>query len=54
MELAVHDWLVEWGSYDRTVYDNPNHSGRTGYRDPWGMLVGATATVWATPAPSSF
>ena len=40
MELAVHDWLVEWGSYDRTVYDNPNHSGRTGYRDPWGMLVG--------------
>ena len=36
MELAVHDWLVEWGSYDRTVYDNPNHSGR----DPWGMLVG--------------
>lgn len=39
-ELAVHDWLVEWGSYDRTVYDNPNHSGRTGYRDPWGMLVG--------------
>ncbi len=40
MELAVHDWLVEWGSYDRTVYDNLNHSGRTGYRDPWGMLVG--------------
>ena len=40
MELAVHDWLVEWGSYDRTVYDNPNHSGRTGYRNPWGMLVG--------------
>ena len=40
MELAVHDWLVEWGSYDRTVYDNPNHRGRTGYRDPWGMLVG--------------
>lgn len=40
IELAVHDWLVEWGSYDRTVYDNPNHSGRTGYRDPWGMLVG--------------
>lgn len=40
MELAVHDWLVERGSYDRTVYDNPNHSGRTGYRDPWGMLVG--------------
>ena len=40
MELAVHDWLGEWGSYDRTVYDNPNHSGRTGYRDPWGMLVG--------------
>ena len=40
MELAVHDWLVEWGSYDRTVYDNPNHSGRTGYRDPWGMMVG--------------
>ena len=40
MELAVHDWLVEWGSYDRTVYDNPNHIGRTGYRDPWGMLVG--------------
>ena len=40
MELAVHDWLVEWGSYDRTVYANPNHSGRTGYRDPWGMLVG--------------
>ena len=40
MDLAVHDWLVEWGSYDRTVYDNPNHSGRTGYRDPWGMLVG--------------
>ena len=40
MELAVHDWLVEWGSYDRTAYDNPNHSGRTGYRDPWGMLVG--------------
>lgn len=40
IELAVHDWLVEWGSYDRTVYDNPNHSGRTGYRNPWGMLVG--------------
>ena len=39
-ELAVHDWIVEHGSYDQTVYNNPGHSGRTGYRDPYGILVG--------------
>lgn len=39
-ELAVHDWIVEHGSYDQTVHSNPGHSGRTGYRDPYGILVG--------------
>ena len=39
-ELAVHDWIVEHGSYDQTVHNNPGHSGRTGYRDPYGILVG--------------
>lgn len=39
-ELAVHDWIVEHGSYDQTVHSNPSHSGRTGYRDPYGILVG--------------
>ena len=39
-ELAVHDWIVEHGSYDQTVHSTPNHSGRTGYRDPYGILVG--------------
>lgn len=39
-ELAVHDWMVEHGSYDQTVHSTPNHSGRTGYRDPYGILVG--------------
>lgn len=39
-ELAVHDWIVEHGSYDQTVHNNPVHSGRTGYRDPYGILVG--------------
>ena len=39
-ELAIHDWLVEWGEYDQTVYDDPDHAGREGNRDPYGMLVG--------------
>ncbi len=39
-ELAVHDWIVEHGSYDQTVHSNAGHSGRTGYRDPYGILVG--------------
>ena len=39
-ELAVHDWIVEHGGYDQTVHSNPGHSGRTGYRDPYGILVG--------------
>ena len=39
-ELAVHDWIVEQGSYDQTVYSNSAHSGRTGYRDPYGILAG--------------
>lgn len=39
-ELAVHDWIVRNGSYDQTVYSNSAHSGRTGYRDPYGILVG--------------
>lgn len=39
-EVALHDWLVDWGNYDQTIYDSPIHVGRTGYRDPYGMLVG--------------
>lgn len=39
-ELSIHDWIVEHGSYDQTVHNNPAHSGRTGYRDPYGILVG--------------
>lgn len=39
-ELAVHDWIVEHSSYDQTVHSNAGHSGRTGYRDPYGILVG--------------
>lgn len=38
-ELAVHDWIVENGEYDDTVYSNASHSGRVGYRDPYGILV---------------
>ena len=39
-ELAIHDWIVAQGSYDQTVYDNSSHTGRTGYKDPYGILVG--------------
>ena len=38
-ELAVHDWIVENGEYDDTVYSNASRSGRVGYRDPYGILV---------------
>lgn len=38
-ELAAHDWIVENGEYDDTVYSNASHSGRVGYRDPYGILV---------------
>ena len=31
---------MENGSYDQTVYSNSAHVGRTGYRDPYGILVG--------------
>ena len=39
-ELAVHDWIVEHGEYDDTVYSNAERVGRSGYQDPYGILVG--------------
>lgn len=37
-ELALHDWLVAWGTYDGTAYDD--HRGRDGNTTPYGMLIG--------------
>ena len=38
-ELALHDALLERGSYDRTVYDHATPQGRPGNTDPYGILV---------------
>ncbi|MFQ8761309.1 MAG: hypothetical protein ACLSAF_19600 [Intestinimonas sp.] len=41
------------GEYDQTVYDDPDHAGREGNRDPYGMLVGGYGISLVTPPPSS-
>ncbi len=38
-ELALHDYLVDWGSYDETVYDAHTPLGREDNTNPYGMLV---------------
>ncbi len=38
-ELALHDWLVEHVSYDRTVHDPGTPEGREGNLEPYGPLV---------------
>lgn len=39
-ELALHDALLELGSYDRTVYAHATPQGRPDNTNPYGMLVG--------------
>lgn len=39
-ELALHDWLVEWGEYDLSVHDAATPMGRADNTNPYGMLVG--------------
>ena len=38
-ELALHDALLERGSYDRTVYAHATPQGRPDNTDPYGLLV---------------
>lgn len=39
-ELALHDWLVEWGKYDETVLETRTPPGLPDNTNPYGMLVG--------------
>jgi len=38
-ELALHDWLIDWGSYDESVHDPDTPMGRPDNTNPYGMLV---------------
>lgn len=38
-ELAVYDWLVEWGTYDDLSRNREDHRGRPHNSDPYGMLT---------------
>ena len=39
-ETALHDWLMENGTYDELSRDNVEHIGRPDNTNPYGMLVG--------------
>ena len=39
-ELALHDWLIDWGHYDETIQDRATPMGREDNNNPYGMLVG--------------
>lgn len=38
-ELALHDWIVDNGHYDRTVHDPETPEGLPHNKDPYGLLV---------------
>lgn len=46
-ELAIHDWITEWSSFDMSAFSHAPGSGiGTDSDNPYGVLIGRTGNCW--------
>ena len=46
-ELAIHDWLTHWSSFDMSAFSrNPGRDGGTDGDTPYGVLIGRSGNCW--------
>ena len=46
-ELAIHDWLTHWSSFDMSAFSrNPGSDGGTDSDTPYGVLIGRSGNCW--------
>ena len=46
-ELAIHDWMTGWSSFDMSAFSHaPGSGGGSDSDDPYGVLLGRTGNCW--------
>lgn len=45
-ELAIHDWMTGWSSFDMSAFSHAPGSGGSDSDNPYGVLLGRTGNCW--------